>query len=198
MTKMLFSLCPLLLLFPSSALGQECKARFSVAYTDGKTTQPGMSADQLKFWKQNAEKKYKGLCLDDEKPQFLLVWSDALENAHISQGITDDVNRIRRAPSSTNTRSQGTEKSSMRAISSASIHDTAYVFLFDLSQEPAAMVYKGKGEAARPLEAAGSSRTSRGSTVVRGNESVSASDFSRTIADPVEAMKGALEWLKKK
>jgi hypothetical protein len=188
----------LLLFFPLASPAQDCKARFSVAHSDGKTIQPGLTAEQTKFWQQNGEKKYKGICLDEEKPQYLILWTEDLANGQISQAITDDLNRVRRAPSSTGIRNQGTEKASVNAISSASIHETAYFFVFDLSQDPAAMLYKGKGETARPLLATQSSRNSRGSTVVQGNEQVNASDFSRTIADPVEAMKNALEWLKKK
>jgi hypothetical protein len=198
MHKPSLGLLVLLFFFPLASPAQDCKAHFSVAHSDGKTIQPGLTAEQSKFWQQNGEKKYKGMCLDEEKPQYLILWTEDLVNGQISQAITDDLNRVRRAPSSTGIRNQGTEKASVNAIPSASIHETAYFFVFDLSQDPAAMLYKGKGETARPLVATQSSRNSRGSTVVKGNEQVNASDFSRTIADPVEAMKNALEWLKKK
>ena len=42
-----------------SAAAQDCKLKFSVAYSDGKTIQVGLTTEQKKLWDHDAAKKFK-------------------------------------------------------------------------------------------------------------------------------------------
>jgi hypothetical protein len=68
---MLQKVCVLSFFLAVSALSfsaQDCKLKFSVAYSDGKSIQVGLTPEQKKMWDHDAAKKFKGLCLDDKAP----------------------------------------------------------------------------------------------------------------------------------
>lgn len=187
----------MLLLWPAASRAQDCKVRFSVAYSDGTDLQVGLTADQTKLWQHDAEKRYKGLCLDTEKPDYLIYWTQNVAGDALVQSAVRDINRSKVVAPSTSQRF-GPENSTLRIIANPGVREMAYYYVLDLSKQPPEVVRKGTGSQDRPAEANRSTRSSGGTSTVRGSQEVNAGDLSRTIADPVAAMKGALDWLKKK
>jgi hypothetical protein len=69
-----FALLIVPLLWLGTAGAQDCKVRFAVAYLDGGTMQVGLTPDQAKFWQRNSTMRYAGMCLDEQKPGYLIMW----------------------------------------------------------------------------------------------------------------------------
>jgi hypothetical protein len=193
-----YALAVILLLWPTVSRAQDCKIRFSVAYSDGKDLQVGLTADQTKFWQHEAGKRYKGLCLDEEKPEFLIFWTEATAGDVLVQSVAQDLNRVRRAASATSIRHYGTEGSTLLVLPNNVVREAAYYYVLDLSKQPPEVIRKGAGAQDRPAESSRSTRISGGSTTVAHSHEMNTADLSKTIADPAAAMKSALDWLKKK
>src|SRR5258707_4391864 len=77
-----------------SAAAQDCKLKFSVAYSDGKTIQVGLTTEQKKLWDHDAAKKFKGMCLDDKTPDFIILWNHGLNGAELAHNSVDHANVI--------------------------------------------------------------------------------------------------------
>jgi hypothetical protein len=197
MKPLRYVLALILLLWPAAGRAQDCKIRFSVAYSDGKDLQVGLTADQTKFWQHEAEKRYRGLCLDVEKPEYLIYWTENISGDVVVQSAVQDLNRVRRAAPST-TQRFGPEGSTLRVLPNPVVREAAYYFVLDLSKQPPEVIRKGTGSQDRPAETSKSSRVSGGTATVGRSQEMNAGDLSKTIADPVAAMKSALDWLKKK
>jgi len=188
----------ILLLWPVASRAQDCRIRFSVTYADGKDLEVGLTADQTKFWQHEAEKHYKGLCLDTEKPEYLIYWTEDMSGDVLVQSTVQDLNRYRRAAASTGIRRYGAEGATLRVLPNPIVREAAYYYVLDLSKQAPEVIRKGVGSQDRPAETSRSSRVSGGSATVVRSQEMHAGDLSKTIADPVAAMKNALDWLKKK
>jgi hypothetical protein len=69
---------------PLVTLAQDCKIKFAVFYNDGQTLQIGLTPEQKKMWDRDGAKKYKGMCLDEKEPNFLVLWSEGLNGAELA------------------------------------------------------------------------------------------------------------------
>ncbi len=167
---------------------QDCKLKFSVVYTDGKTMQVGLTQDQKKMWDHDAAKKFKGLCLDDKAPDIIILWNQGLNGEELVKAGMNRYNTLF---------AEGTYGATAATYGSiASAHITvradsevrgkASYYILDNSQKPAAMIHQGEGFQDVPM---GNSTRTHGT--------ISPSDAASTIADPAEALSNALKWLKK-
>jgi hypothetical protein len=81
------------------ALAQDqssCKAYFQVLRADSKTPglRTGVDSGQKKWWDDEGQKKYFGLCLNGavmspDKPRYLVIWSRSKSIAPTSPALTD-------------------------------------------------------------------------------------------------------------
>lgn len=183
----------------AGALGQECKTKFAVAYTDGKTLQVGLTQEQKKFWDHDGAKKFKRMCLDQLKPDYLILWTYGLSGAELNQVGVDSYNRARETgqatsgPNSTSNEKTSTTDtrwmdSNVFIRPSAVVRAKADYWVLDTSKQPYPVIRKGQGYRDLP----------DGMDVVnRPGEKSSVSDSASTIADPAVALENALKWLKK-
>ncbi len=184
---MLRKLCIAILFLASSALltpAQDCKLKFSVAYTDGKTIQVGLTPDQKKMWDHDAARKFKGMCLDDKAPDFIVLWNQGLNGSELAQVNVDQFNDAR----TTDARNNGTNAGSATYYihPSSVVRGKAVYFVMDTSKKPYPIVHQGEGYQDVPQ----GTQNSPGQTI-------NTSDVASTIPDPVEALSNALKWLKK-
>jgi len=199
---------------------QDCRIRFSIGYSDGKKIQMGLTHDQTRFWQRDSEKVYSGLCLDWTKPSYAIIWTESLSGEGAVESVVQELNRITTVAPSKPNKSVGQldaaerntlggmdpvtvgrlsrDPSSTIVVSNQMVHEAAYYYILDLSKQPPAVVRKGIGERYRPIQPTKSTAQSRGNTAVETGQESNPSDFATTIADPVAAVKNALDWLKKK
>jgi hypothetical protein len=178
---------------------QECKLKFAVAYTDGKNTQVGLTDDQKKFWLKDGPKKFKGLCPDANKPDYIILWSEGMSGGELAQSSVDAFNRGR---STGQTASLGGTASSEKTSTtdtrwtdstviigqSALVRAKVDYWILDTSKTPYAMIRKGQGYRDMP---------SNMGVANNPGEKASSADMASTIADPAVALENALKWLKK-
>lgn len=172
------------LLFFSIAIctsAQECKIKIAVAHWDGKTLQIGLTPDQAKFWNREKAKRYSRLCLSGDQPDYVIAWSE--------NSSTGDLTKlpVRR----------GAGKSNPEAPISIPVErlgDAAHYAIYDLSKTSAEAIHSGVGsrEASAPAE------PPMGRITNMPEPKLDVSRTSTSIADPAEAMRNALDWLKKK
>ncbi len=185
--------------FAGALLGQDCKVKFAVAYTDGKQVQPGLTQDQKKYWGKEGAKKFKGMCLDLAKPDYVVLWAAGISGKELSQVAIANFNRNQETGESTTATRQTywskTSTSDERSLTAAvylkdwsGIRGKAEYWILDLSKDPAVMVREGQGY--QDVPAGINTRAGQG-------EKVNAEDVASTIPDPVAAMENALKWLKK-
>jgi hypothetical protein len=188
------TLCPALL------LGQQCKVKFAVAYTDGKDLRVGLTEEQAKFWKQDGAKKFKGMCLDAEKPDYLVLWTEGLSGAELLDSTVANFNRGR--ATGENTTLLGGQSGAKGGVAdrfawtdrtafictSGEVKATADYWIFDTSKKPYATIRRGQGFQDIPL---------RWGQTNRPGDPVKSSDYASTIADPKAALENALKWLKR-
>ncbi|GEM_PF-3259385 len=178
-------------LFSTGALiapAQDCKLKFSVAYTDGKTIQVGLTPDQKKMWDLDAPKKFKGMCLDDKAPEFIVLWSQDLNGAELAQTSVDHANvLLSTGETPTTTTAQASMTSAYHYVRpSSQVRGKALYYVLDTSKKPYPLIRQGEGYQDVPRD------------VKTGvDNSVSAADIASTVPDPVEALSNALKWLKK-
>jgi len=181
------------------AQGQDCKVKFAVAYVEGKQIQPGLTQDQKKYWEKEGTKKFKGMCLDLAKPDYVVLWAVGVSGKELSQVAIANFNRNQDTGESTTAIRQTywsrTSTSDERALTGAvylkdwsGIRGKADYWILDLSKNPAATVREGQAYQDVPMGT--NTRAGQG-------EKVNAEDVASTIPDPVTAMENALKWLKK-
>jgi len=165
---------------PSGA--QECKVKFAVAHWDGKALEIGLTPDQSKFWGREKGKHYPALCLDGTAPDYVIAWTERTTSDEIKK-LT-----VRRGAG-------GSDREKVITIAAGPSADSAHYFIFDLSKQPAVVVHTGAGgkesvsTAERPLgERPGA----------MPDKPLDLSRLPTSVPDPAEAMKNALDWLKKK
>ena len=170
-----------------SSRAQECKLKFSVAYTDGKTIQVGLTPEQKKMWDHDGAKKFKGMCLDDKAPGFVILWNQGLNGAELGQTSVDQFNTVRSTGQSNATLDAPFVTSSTFYVHpSSQIRGKANYSVLDTSKKPYVPVHQGEGHQDVPQ----GTQNSPGQTI-------NTSDLASTIPDPVEALANALKWLKK-
>jgi hypothetical protein len=81
--------------FAGALRAQECKAKFAVGFTDGKGVQSGLTTEQRKYWEKEGVKKFKGMCLDFAKPEYLILWSVGLSGKELAESGVGNFNRAR-------------------------------------------------------------------------------------------------------
>ena len=81
MIRNFFALALLLASFALAAPAQDCKLKFSVVFSDSKDLQIGLTADQKKMWDKDGAKKFKGMCLDDKNPDYIILWNQGMSGA---------------------------------------------------------------------------------------------------------------------
>jgi hypothetical protein len=179
--------------------GQECKTKFAVGYTDGKQVQSGLTPEQRKFWEKDGSKKFKGICLDFAKPDYVILWSVGVSGKELAESSVSNFNRARETGQATSTPSPNTYNktsttdsrwvdSTIFIRSSSAVRAKADYWILDMSKEPAPVIRNGQGYTELP----------RGMGVASGpGQKVNAQDMSSTIADPTVALENALKWLKK-
>ena len=178
---------------------QDCKAKFAVAYTDGKEIQPGLTQDQKKYWEKDGAKKFKGICLDLGKPNYVILWTVGTSGKELAQVAVANFNRNQETGESTTATRQTywsrTSTSDERALTGAvslrdwsSLRGKAEYWILDLSKDPAAKIREGQGY--QDVPGGNNTRVGQG-------EKIGADDLASTIPDPVAAMENALKWLKK-
>jgi hypothetical protein len=160
---------------------QECKVKFAVAHWDGKALEIGLTADQAKFWNRERAKRYPTFCLDGTAPDYVVAWTERSSSAEIAK-LT-----VRRGAGGSNAESVITVPLDEGGAS-------AHYFIFDLSKQPAEVIRTGVG--LRDAPAVLGSPLPTGSRP--GDTVVDVSHLAATVPDPAEAMKNALDWLKKK
>lgn len=174
--------------------------KFAVAYTDGKEVQPGLTQDQRKYWEKEGAKKFKGMCLDLAKPDYVVLWAVGVSGKEFAQVAVANFNRNQETGESTTATRQTnwtrTSTSDNRALTGAvylrdwsGIRGKANYWVLDLSKNPAATIREGQAYQDVP----GTSNNTRAGH----EEKVNAEDLASTIPDPVAAMENALKWLKK-
>ena len=171
-----------------SAAAQDCKLKFSVAYSDGKTVQVGLTTEQKKLWDHAAAKKFKGMCLDDKTPDFIILWNQGLNGAELAQNSVDHANVIlSTGQNPTTTTAQASVTSAYHYVRpSSQVRGKADYFVLDTSKKPYPMIHQGEGYQDVPRD------------VKTGiDRSVNASDVASTVPDPAAALENALKWLKK-
>jgi hypothetical protein len=195
---------PLLILIlwpaPSPAQTEGCKTRFSVVYSDGKIQQVGLTPDQKIFWREDGAKKYKGFCMDAKDPEIVILWTENVSGAETLNTVVEDVNRMKRASAASPNELVGNEGQDILAISTAVVQQAAHYYVLDMSKKPPQVIHQGVGSKDRPAQAFQANQPSSmsgGMTTVQRGQKADASDFSSTIPDPVEALRNALNWLKK-
>lgn len=181
---------PTLLLAVSALVSpaQDCKLKFSVAYTDGKSLQVGLTSEQKKMWDHDAAKKFKGLCLDDKTPDFIILWNQGLNGSELAQASVDRANVVlSTGQNPTTTTAQASVTSAYLYVRpSSQVRGKAYYFILDASKRPYATIHQGEGYQDVPRD------------VKTGiDHSVDTSDLASTIPDPAAALENALKWLKK-
>jgi hypothetical protein len=167
---------------------QDCKLKFSVAYSDGKSIQVGLTPDQKKFWDHDASKKFKGLCLDENSPDFIILWNQGLNGAELAQSSVDRANVIlSTGQTPTTTTAQASVTSAYHYVRpSSQVRGKAVYLILDTSKKPYPTIHQGEGYQDVPRD------------VKTGiDRSVNASDVASTIADPTAALENAVKWLKK-
>jgi hypothetical protein len=185
--------------FAGALWAQDCKARFAVAYSDGKLVQPGLTQEQRKYWDKDGRKKFKGMCLDLAKPDYVILWSVGVSGKELAQVAVANFNRNQDTGESTTATRQTywskTSTSDDRSLNAAvylrdwsGIRGKAEYRILDLSKNPAATIREGQGYQDVP----GGIRTRAGQ-----GEKVDTADLASTIPDPVAAMENALKWLRK-
>ena len=179
--------CALIFFLAASALSgsaQDCKLKFSVAYTDGKTVQVGLTSDQKKMWDREGARKFKGMCLDDKTPEFVILWNQGLNGAELAQISVDRFNEARTTDPRSNGPNAGSATYNIRP--SSQVRGKAIYFVMDASKKPYPVLHQGEGYQDVPQ----GTQNSPGQTI-------NTSDLASTIPDPVEALSNALKWLKK-
>jgi len=167
---------------------QDCKLKFSVAYSDGKSIQVGLTTEQKKMWDHDAAKKFKGLCLDDKAPDFIVLWSQSLNGAELAKNSVDQFNTVRSTGESNATLATPStvNSSTFYVRPSSQVRGKANYTLLDTSKKPYGAIHQGEGYQDVP----------QGSLNGPG-EKVQTSDLASTIPDPTAALENALKWLKK-
>jgi len=177
-------LCSAALLAPA----QDCKLKFSVAYTDGKDLQVGLTQDQKKMWDHDGSKKFRGICLDDKTPDYIILWNQGLNGSELAKASVDQANVTLSTGEYINTRVTNSSVTSAYHYvrPSSQVRGKALYFILDTSKKPFPMIHQGEGYQDVPRD------------VRKGvDQAVDASDLASTIPDPVEALSNALKWLKK-
>jgi hypothetical protein len=90
-----FALLMVPLLWPAIAGARDCKARFAVAYLDGGTMQVGLTPDQAKFRQRNGTTRYAGMCLDEQKPGYLIMWVHGAPDERTAQMAVQSFQKAR-------------------------------------------------------------------------------------------------------
>jgi hypothetical protein len=174
-----------LLFVPTASLvyAQDCKLKFSVAYSDGKDLQVGLTSEQKKMWDHDSLKKFRGMCLDDQAPDYFILWNQGLTGSELAKASLDHINMIL---STAPVAQVGVTSGYHYVRPSSTVRGKAYYFVLDTSKKPYAMIHQGQGYQDVPRDA---------KTGV--DKSVNASDIASTIPDPADALDNALKWLKK-
>jgi len=188
MLQKAFVLALFLAASPFLSPAQECKLKFSVAYSDGKTIEVGLTPEQKKMWDHDAPKKFKGMCLDDKTPDIIILWNQGLTGSELAKASVDSVNVVLstgQRPTTTTTNSSVTSAYHYVRPSSQ-VRGKADYFILDTSKTPYAMIHQGEGYQDVPRD------------VKTGvDRSVNTSDLASTVPDPAAALENALKWLKK-
>ena len=167
---------------------QDCKLKFSVVYSDGKDMQVGLTTDQKRMWDRDAAKKFKGMCLDDKSPDYVILWNQGLTGSELAKASVDHVNVLLSTGENATTRTTNSSLTSAYHYvrPSSQVRGKADYFVLDASKKPYAMIHQGQGYQDVPRD------------VKTGvDKSVNTSDLASTIPDPVDALENALKWLKK-
>jgi hypothetical protein len=185
--------------FAGALQAQECKAKFAVGYMDGKGVQSGLTTEQRKYWEKEGVKKFKGVCLDFTKPEYLILWSVGLSGKELAESGVGNFNRARETgeattmvnPTTSNKMSTTDSRwkdSTVFIGQSSAVRAKAEYWILDLAKQGAPVIRAGQGYRVMPT----------GLGVANGpGEKANAQDLSSTIADPTEALENALKWLKK-
>jgi len=170
-----------------------------VAYTDGVKIQPGMTPEQRKYWDKEGAKKFKGMCLDFTKPDYVILWSVGVVGKELVESGVGNFNRSRETGQATTLQNPtGSDKttttdsrwtdSTLYIRSSGQVRAKADYWILDMSKTPAPVIRTGQGYRQLPNGMAVASSP---------GEKVNAADMSSTVADETEAIENALKWLKK-
>ena len=179
----------------SDCAAQDCKVKFSVAFTDGKTLKIGLTAEQKNLWGREGAKKFKGICLDSTKPDYVILWTEGVSGGEAVDTTVDQINRGRSTGETTSIpvdpghgspgSSSGWITSDIALIPSGIVRGKADYAILDMSMNPAQTVHKGTGFQDVPAE-----------TIKQPGQATDSSDFASTIADPSDALEKALKWIK--
>jgi hypothetical protein len=178
----------LLVANPSFLAAQDCKLKFSVVYNDGQSMQVGLTSEQKKLWDHDGAKKFKGMCLDQKEPNFIILWSEGLNGAELAKASVDQFNVLRttgEAPTTTTAQRSWTS-AGLYIRPSSQVREKAEYVVLDTSKTPYFIVRQGQGYQDVPQ--------SRGNSP---GQKLSTSDLASTIADPAAALDNALKWLNK-
>ncbi|MGH9711707.1 MAG: hypothetical protein ACRD5M_00175 [Candidatus Acidiferrales bacterium] len=171
----------IILLLTTPVNAQQCKSKIVVAYWDGMALQIGLTGDQAKFWGREKTKRYPALCLDGKAPDYVIAWTDRASTVELRKTA------VHRGTG-------GSDPEKVIAASASQAGDSAQYFIFDLSQDPAQIIHTGSGAKSSPIVA----EQPPGLDLKPLDKGIDLSRTTSTAPDPVEAMKNALAWLKKK
>ena len=92
---------------------QDSKMKFAVGYTDGTKMQTGLTPEQRKYWDKEGTKKFKGMCLDFAKPDYMILWSVGVAGKELAESGVGNFNRSRETGQATSVPNQaGSDKTS--------------------------------------------------------------------------------------
>lgn len=193
-----------LALLPSLLSAQDCKLKFAVGYANASGLQIGLTEEQKKFWDHDGGKKFKGMCLDPTKPEYLIVWSDELSGEEGRRGLVDALNRRRSTGQKTNTGAWNTPGGDKEPSTDNSwTYATVYIRPSSAVREKArywVLDASGLTKTTLPVLRTGEASQVIPATLAHSNgigDKVSTSDMALTTADPTAALENALKWLKK-
>jgi hypothetical protein len=172
----------ILSLLATAAGAEECKVKITVAHWDGKALEIGFTSEQSRFWNREKAKRYPALCLDLTAPDYVIAWTE--------RPSSDEIRKlaVRRGAG-------GSDPEKIISIPAGPSADSAHYFIFDLSKQLAVVVHTGAGAkelvstAERPLGERPDAMP---------DKPLDLSRLPNSVPDPAEAMKNALDWLKKK
>jgi len=171
----------ILLLLAAPAGAQSCKFKIAFAYWDGKTLQLGLTPDQAKSWAREKTKRYADFCLDGSSPDYVIAWTDRGSALDLSKLV------LHRGIG-------GADPEKSINVDEGMAGATASYVVFDLSKDPAAVIHSGSSSMSAPATLESPPR-SPAKPMDRG---LDVSRVSVSAPDPADAMRTALNWLKKK
>lgn len=177
--KRLPILLPLVLLAVLPSFATDCRSRIAVAYVseDSQWRLGAMTQQQAEFWQKSSARRYSSLCLGQDHPRWLVLWSMGAKPPQGLENITAAVQR-----------SLGPGPLPNVAVDPKFWGKKAFYAVMDLNESPAKLAKQGIAYQEGTTQVDGMPRSAM---LPEGSGQV------HRLADPVGVLKKALDWIKK-